>query len=184
MTTMTCVKQGLLLLIVLPILWLPLEGWASHDQVACTSKPKNVKAVSIASLHIANVNFTSGGVFDPVPLLTTTVTVGGGNLSCLVAHFSAIPRPTDNHIVFQVRVDGEPMEGHVPDLFGTGTPAVSDPNQTDEFIDVQRMVAYTFFKQVKPGDHTVEVLFAACCSAGSGVGITFVDAAVLTLAFQ
>src|SRR5262245_44349159 len=55
--TMTRVKQGLLLFIVLPVLWLPFTGWASHDQVECTSKPKNVKAVRIASVHIANVNF-------------------------------------------------------------------------------------------------------------------------------
>lgn len=181
---MTRMKQGLVLLIVLLILSLPLEGRASHDQVACESKPKNVKAVSIASTHITTVNFTgSGGGFDPNPLLTTTVTIGGSKPSCLVTHFSAIPQPTDNHIVFQVRVDGMPMEGHVPNLFGTGTPAVSEPNQTDEFVDVPRMAAYTFFKEVKPGDHTVEVLFAACCSSGP-FGATYVDAAVLTLEFE
>ena len=44
------------------------------------------------------------------------------------------------------------------------------------------MAAYTFFKQVQPGDHTVEVLFAACCSP-INLGPTYVDAAVLTLEF-
>lgn len=160
----------------------PSTSHASHDQIECSSNAPKVKAVGIQSTHIANVNFsaTNGG-FDPVPLLRTTVNLS--QTGCLIAHFSAIPRPTDNHIVFQVRVDGVPMIGHVPGLFGTPTPAVSEPNQTDEWADVPRMAAYNFFKMVPAGIHTIEVLYAACCSPVN-LGPSFVDAATLTLEYQ
>ena len=73
------------------------------------------------------------------------------------------------------------MEGHDPDLFGFGTPAVSDPNQTDLFLDVPRMASDSFFKRVSPGAHLVEVLFAGCCSGTTGVEAGTVTAATLTL---
>lgn len=174
----------LLLLCGAVSLWLTHSGWASDDQVECQNTVKKVKAVSSRGVHIANVNFTaSGGNFDPVPLLKTTVSVSGGKPSCLLAYLSAIPRPTDNHIVFQVRVDGVPMEGHVPDLFSTGTPAVSDPNQSDEFVDPPRMAAYNFFTEATEGEHTIEVLFAACCSPVN-LGPSYVDAATLILSYR
>jgi hypothetical protein len=104
---------------------------------------------------------------------------------CLVTHLSTFPFPADNHIVFQVRVDGTPMEGHDRDLFGFGVPAVSDPNRTDVFVDVPRMASYTFFAPVKPGVHKVEVLFAGCCSGttGSSNG-SVVTGATLTLQYR
>ena len=165
---------------------LPLDVQAAANPVECESVSTSVKAIRLVGSRYATVNFTGGGgrpagSFDPVPLLSTKVFVT--HPTCLVAHFSAMAHLADNHIVFQVRVDDVPMQGHDPDLFGTGTSAVSDPNQTDAFYDVPRMVAYNFFQQVGTGVHTVEVLFAGCCSASSGIGAGLVSAAVLTLEY-
>lgn len=74
------------------------------------------------------------------------------------------------------------MQGHDPDLLGLRAPGVSDPNQIDVmFYDVPRMVAYNFFQQVGAGVHTVDILFAGCCSASTGFGQGLVNTAVLTL---
>jgi hypothetical protein len=165
---------------------LPMDVQAAANQVECESISTRVKAIRLVGSRDATVNFTGGGgrpagSFDPVPLLSTKVDVT--RPTCLVAHFSAMAHPADNHMVFQVRVDGIPMQGHDLDLFGTGTAAVSDPNQTDVYYDVPRMVAYSFFQRVGAGIHTVEVLFAGCCSALTGIGDGLVSAAVLTLEY-
>ena len=94
--------------------------------------------------------------------MTTTVSVEGEGLSCLVAHFSTMAYPLDNPDGVQVRVDGQPMKGHLSSVAGVPTPAVFDPEETD--LNLPRMVSYTFFKQVSPGIHQVEVRFAGCCS--------------------
>ena len=46
------------------------------------------------------------------PLLETTISVTGTGQSCVVAYFSAVVKPSDNYLVFQVSVDGVPMHGH------------------------------------------------------------------------
>jgi hypothetical protein len=55
------------------------------------------------------------------PLPSTTINAGRG---CLVAHLSGLARITDNYIVFQVSVDGVPMQGHLSSVAGVATPAV------------------------------------------------------------
>jgi hypothetical protein len=160
---------------------------SAHAQAGCASASTAVTAIRLGGVRNATVNFTGGpdyapGAFDAAPLLTTIVNVGGSAPGCLVATLSTLPRPADNQIVFQVRVDGVPMEGHHPNLFGAGTPAVSDPNLVDEYYDSNRMASYTFFRRVTPGPHRVDVLFAGCCSAATGIGAGAVDAATLVLA--
>lgn len=162
-----------------------LGAESARAQVNCASASTAVTAVRLGGVRNATVNFSGGpdyapGAFDAAPLLTTIVNVGGTAPGCLVATLSTLPRPADNHIVYQVRVDGVPMEGHA-NLFGFGTPAVSDPNMVDEFYDTNRMASYTFFRRVNPGPHRVDVLFAGCCSAGTGIGAGAVDAATLVL---
>ena len=114
----------------------------------------------------------------------TTVTVGGGHAStCLVANFSTQAYPLDNSIIFQVRVDGVPMNGHMNGSGDIATPLVWDPEETD--LNNPRMVSHTFFKKVKAGTHRVEVLFAGCCSAAAPVGpAAYAGGSILTLHYR
>jgi hypothetical protein len=171
------------------LLW--VRNALAQNPVTCGDRLPRVAALSLAELREATIDFAGDnldphlippGSFDPVPLLSMNVRTVA---KCLVAHLSTFPFPADNHIVFQVRVDGTPMEGHHPDLFGFGVPAVSDPNRTDAFVDVPRMASYTFFKPVNPGVHKVEVLFAGCCSGTTGLSNgSVVTGATLTLQYR
>ena len=121
------------------------------------------------------------GHFDS--LMTTAISVGGQGRSCLVAHFSTMAYPLDNAIVFQVRVDGKPMKGHLSSVANVPTPAVFDPEETD--LNLPRMVSYTFFDQVSPGPHQVEVRFAGCCSAAPPGGVAaWAGSPVLSLHYR
>jgi len=150
----------------------------------CESAAPRVKAVSLdGTFHptysVFNYPADGAGHFDT--LMSTTVTVGGGRLpSCLIANFSTQAYPLDNSIIFQVRVDGVPMEGHMNGSGDIAAPIVWDPEETDR--NNPRMVSYTFFKKVTPGTHTVDVLFAGCCSAAAPEGpAAYAGAPVLTL---
>jgi hypothetical protein len=153
-------------------------------QVECQSKAAQVAAAANPGIHGTAVAYNSDpNHWDPAPLLSVNVHVGGRTGSCLVAHFSAMAQPQDNWVVFQVRVDGVAMEGHAAGLAGIVEPAVFDPDESGA-IGPYRMVAHDFFASVKPGDHLIEVLFAGCCSGnplGSGVGV---ENPVITLEHQ
>jgi hypothetical protein len=136
--------------------WSSNSTEASHNQVECEGKVKHVKAVTSPDTHfITTIAQVPPHVLQP--LLSTTVTVGGGQPSCLIAHFSTVARVIDNYIVFQVTVDGVPMQGH---NFGGG-PLIPIPIvQETKFASdsaVDKMVAYNFFAEVQPGSHRVEV---------------------------
>lgn len=165
------------------LLWPSFAGRAADNQIECESKSKNVKGVTAPGTRGTAVAFgTNPNNFDPTPLLSTKITVGGRRSSCLIAHFSAMAQPQDNQAVFQVRVDGVPMQGHAAGLLGVPVPVVYDPDESAA-MGPPRMVAYNFFTEVEPGEHTVEVLFAGCCSSdpnGSGV---VVESPVLTLEY-
>lgn len=130
--------------------------------VECRSSAGTVKAIRHKDFHNIYTKFQLDRP-NLQKLMSTTVQVTGTGLSCIIAHFSAHARITDNYIVFQVRVDGVPMEGHLSGLIGFPTPVVvtSIEDSTEQLFDPVRMVAYNFFKQVSPGIHTVEVLVAA-----------------------
>jgi hypothetical protein len=167
------------LVIAIPLA--PVPGQASHNQVECESRSTHVKAVTSPGTHfITTIAQVPPHILEP--LLSTTVEVGGGRPSCLIAHFSTIARVIDNYIVFQVTVDGVPMQGH---NFG-GAPLIPIPivQETKFAADsaVDKMVAYNFFAEVQPGDHTVEVLVGA----GSGIDplvLPFVYSPTLTLEY-
>ena len=158
-----------------------LEGEASHNQVECESRSTHVKAVSSPGTHfITTIAQVPPHILEP--LLSTTVTVGGGRPSCLMAHFSTVGRVIDNYIVFQVSVDGVPMEGH---NFGGG-PLIPIPIvQETKFASdsaVDKMLAYNFFAAVEPGDHTVEVRVGAGSNI-VGPPFPFVYSPTLTLEY-
>jgi hypothetical protein len=137
-----------------------VSGQISQNQVECESRSTHVKAVTSPDTHfITTIAQVPPHILEP--LLSTTVTVGGGKPSCLIAHFSAVARVIDNYIVFQVSVDGVPMQGH---NFGGG-PLIPIPivQETKFAADsaVDKMLAYNFFAEVQPGEHRVEVRVGA-----------------------
>jgi hypothetical protein len=142
---------------------------ASAQQTECAGTATKVKAVSLADYQKVKALFQFPD-FAQFPdgnlqqLLSTDVTVDGPGRSCLVATFSAMALPSDNYMVFQVRVDGVPMEGHLSSAGTVATPVVVVAEETD--MNQPKMVSYTFFKTVGPGPHRVEVMVAA----GSGPG--------------
>src|SRR5262245_22078785 len=81
----------------------------------CESLAYKVKTVSPGGTFFPTnsvFNYPADGVGHFDTLMSTAVTVGGGHTpSCLIATFSTQAYPLDNSIVFQVRVDGAPMEG-------------------------------------------------------------------------
>jgi hypothetical protein len=151
------------------LLTLSAPSWA---QTECQSVADRVKTVALQDYQptFSTFNFPADGQGHFDRLMSATVHVSGPRLSCLVVHFSAMGYPLDNAVVFQVRVDGVPMEGHLGSLAGVSTPAVMDPEETD--LNLPRMVSHSFFKKVPPGSHTVEVLFAGCCSGAPPVGVS------------
>jgi hypothetical protein len=88
-------------------------------------------------------------------VLETTISVGGTGLSCVIATFSAVLKPVDNYVVFQVTLDGVPMLGHTVHYMHPEIPVVIETEETD--LDQPRMVAHQFFLRVSPGVHTVTV---------------------------
>jgi hypothetical protein len=148
---------------------LELVSLPRSRQVTCGSDVTRIKSVTRPNYTPTTVDFVaSGGGLDPTPLLQTTVSVAGEDRSCLVVNFSTMARPLDDYVVFQVQVDGVPMEGHLSSFAGFATPVVGDPEETNKKLP--RMVAYTFFKEVAPGPHRVQVFFAGCCSVNPPAG--------------
>jgi hypothetical protein len=152
----------------------------------CASPAGRVKLAALQDYQptYSTFNFPADGQGHFDSLMATTVNVGGERPSCLVAHFSTMAYPLDNAIVFQVRVDGQPMQGHLGAVANVPTSAVFDPEETDQ--NLPRMVSYTFFEQVSPGLHEVEVLFAGCCSAAPPEGeiAAYAGSPVLVLHFR
>ncbi|HEX2444127.1 MAG TPA: hypothetical protein VHJ77_09295 [Vicinamibacterales bacterium] len=157
------------------------SGNAAAQQIECRSSAPLVKAVTSPDNHYVTTRFQ----FDTPnlqPLLTTSIFVNSRGSSCVIAHFSAHARITDNYIVFQVRIDGVPMQGHLSAIGPYTTPAIvalyDDPSE--QLSDPTKVVAYNFFARVGPGTHTVQVMVAA----GSGIdpnNLPQVGSPVLTL---
>ena len=151
------------------VLLISLASEAAAQQIECASTAPKVKAVTLPDYHPVTTLFQ----FDTPnlqPLLTTTIVVSGTATSgsCVVAHFSTLARITDNYIVFQVRIDGIPMQGHLSAIGPYTTPGIFvsiDDAVTEQLSDPTKVVAYNFFARVRPGVHTVQVMVAA----GSGI---------------
>ena len=167
------------------------DASAQTGKARCLGKAQYVQAAS-SGVRTTAVNFNTDqfgnpdptGYFDPKPLITAVVETTSP-YTCLILHFSSEVQPLDNHVMFQVRVDGIPVEGHAIFPYSIPTvqaPVVWDPEETDK--NVARMVAYNFFDIVPPGTHRVEVRFAGCCGLTNNVTtIAVVRNAVLTLQY-
>jgi hypothetical protein len=135
---------------------------AGAETIVCRSEASIVKAITIAEDYVAVKTRFQFDDINLVPLLKTTISVSGTGQSCVVAYFSAVVKPLDNYAVFQVTLDGVPMNGHGVLYAQPDIPVVIDWKQTD--LNQPRMVAHQFFLRVPPGVHTVTVNVAA----GSG----------------
>jgi len=177
----------------IPLLFIALgsEASAQTGQARCQGQSSVVKAAS-SGVRTTTVNFNTDqfgradptGYFDPMPLISTDIATTLPR-TCLIVHFSALVEPQDNHVMFQVLVDGSPMEGHAIFPYSlpiVQAPVVWDPEESEK--NVTRMVAYSFFATVAPGKHTVDVRFAGCCGLTGGVTvISVVRNSVLTLEY-
>ena len=167
------------------------EAAAQTGIARCASVAQIVRAQS-SGVRTTTVNFNTDalgnpdptGYFDPTPLIATSIATTATS-TCLIAHFSALAEPQDNHVMFQVLVDGQPMQGHAIFPYSIPTvqaPVVWDPEETD--TNQTRMVAANFFAAVGPGTHKIDVRFAGCCGLTNGVNvIALVRNAVLTLQY-
>jgi hypothetical protein len=157
--------------------------------ITCRSTSSVVKAVTDPDYHYVTTKFPVDSPSLQL-LMSTTIQVGGTGLSCVIAHFSALARITDNYLVFQVRIDRQPMEGHLTGLPGLPPEPVIfvSLDETSEFQDEQlsdpvKIVSYNFFKKVSPGTHTIEV-FAAAGSNIDPSNLPAVGSPVLTLEYR
>ena len=103
---------------VLVLVGLATDASAQTGAARCAGTAQIVRAQS-SGVRTTTVNFNTDalgnpdptGYFDPKPLIATAIVTTAAN-TCLIAHFSALAEPQDNHVMFQVRVDGKPMQGH------------------------------------------------------------------------
>lgn len=168
-------KKTCLATTLVAALTLPAAAWA-QGEVRCSGTLQGLSAVSLSEARTATVDFSgSGGQLDH--LLGTDVSVKGRGVSCLLIQFSALAAPQDNHIVFQVLVDGVPAPGQNSFPTFPGIPVVYDPEESDQ--NNGRMVAHNFVVAVLPGLRRVELKFAGCCSPNAGSGV--VNSATLSV---
>jgi hypothetical protein len=160
---------------------LAVPGLAAAEPIACRSTAGTVKAVTIAEDYFPVKTRFQLDTPNLQPLLETSILVTGTGQSCVLAYFSAVVKPTDNYMVFQVTLDGVPMLGHTLTFPQPLTPVVIETEESD--LNQPRMVAHQFFMKVAPGVHTITVNVAA----GSNIVAPFyptVEAPVLSLHYR
>ncbi len=160
---------------------LAVPALAAAQPIACRSAAGTVKAVTISEDYFPVKTRFQLDTPNLEPLLTTSISVTGTGLSCVLATFSAVVKPTDNYMVFQVSLDGVPMHGHTVTFPNPLTPVVIETEETD--LNQPRMVSHQFFMKVAPGVHTVTVRVAG----GSNIVAPFfptVEAPVLALQYR
>jgi hypothetical protein len=153
------------------------------ETIVCRSLAPTVKAVTIAEdyFSVTRLFQTEDPNEAPLePLLETTISVAGTGPSCVVASFSAVVKPSDNYLVFQVTVDGVPMHGHGRFYTSPDIPVVVEMEETD--LNQARMIAHQFFLRVNPGVHTVRVNVAR--GSGPGPFDPSVEGPVLTIQYD
>jgi hypothetical protein len=139
---------------------------AGAETIVCRSLAPTVKAVTIAEDYFPVTTLFQFHRPNLQTLLETSISVGGTGQSCVVAYFSAVVKPSDNYMVFQVTLDGVPMHGHTVFYAQPSTPVVIE-------------VAHQFFLKVEPGVHTVRVSVAH--GSGTGPYNATVEAPVLSI---
>jgi hypothetical protein len=157
---------------------------ADAQQVECQGQARSIAAVTRPAGHVITTPYSDSLALQP--LLSTTIHTDAAG--CVIASLSGQVRITDNFVVFQVRINGVPLQGQSP-LIGFTTPVAfvaidaSTVNDDEQFIDPTKAVAFNFFGRLPRGAHLVEVLGAA----GSAIAAENPPTAthlVLTLAFR
>jgi hypothetical protein len=156
--------------------------------MACNGDLNAVAAVSLGEERRTTAVFNhNSGTFDSPALLSTTIDVK--NSSCVVVHFSANTYVADNSVVYQVRIDGVPMEGHIssvlPAVGNNSQPIVLEGDEDGPTTKTYRMSSFSFFSKAPPGNHKIEVMAAGCCSGNtSGSPIVVTDNATLIVQYN
>ena len=101
-------------------LGMPKNGLA--QTVTCQDVSLRVNAVALPGNHNITTKFQLDTPNLQV-LMQTRVFVQGTTPSCVVANLSALTRITDNYVVYQLRIDGVPMEGQTGDSAGYPIPS-------------------------------------------------------------
>ena len=169
--------KKLILALILMVMFTGLSYANGDDDVSGCENHIGGKVKLLATTVVqqtTNDLVGSGATFDPTPLFSTVVKTS--NKSCIIATLSALARPHDNWVMFQVLVDGVVMNGHIgaddfftrqgyplsADLVNPDTQILADPEAGDQ--NLFRMLSYTVFLPVENGDHTVEVRWTGCCT--------------------
>ena len=171
-------KRIVLLAVTAGVLLVP--GVSRAETIACRSATTAVKAVTLAEDYFAVKTRFQLDRPNLQPMLETSILVPGTTPSCVVAYFSAVVKPSDNYLVFQVSVDGVPMHGHSRFYTDPNTPVVVEMEETD--LNQARMIAHQFFLRVNPGVHTVRVRVAR--GSGPGPFDPSVEGPVLTIHYN
>lgn len=156
----------------------------------CKGKVTQVSDLAFENVKTTAWNFGSvggggiGGRFDPLPVLSTAVTLQAG---CLNAHFSAMAGSTlygvSNMTLFEITLTPPtggpliPMIGHYPTPYGLPSPAVALSAEYD--VDMLGANFYlpvgTKVGQVAPGTYKLNVWWAGGpTAAGGAIGAAFV----------
>ena len=144
---------------VVASLAMPRNG--SAQTVTCQDVSTRVNAVALPGNHNITTKFQLDTPSLQV-LMRTRIVVQGTTPSCVVADLSALTRITDNYVVYQLRIDGVPMEGQTGGWAGVPDPVIIAPfdDADEQLVDPFRIVSHTFFKKVSPGPHLIEVMVA------------------------
>ncbi|KJV07772.1 hypothetical protein [Methylocucumis oryzae] len=157
------------------------------DACANSTEMTEAKAIGRSTIYSPTRDYSGGiengvyypiGGFSPAPLFSTSFKTVSEPSSCVLVNLSVNAQPNDNAMVFQVRVDGKPMNGHwnskdffislgYPIASSFNSPIIWLPNVVENGffagIDPPHMASFMFFASVGPGTHQVEVLTAGCC---------------------
>jgi len=158
--------------------------------LSCKGRPNLVSDIAYEGVKTTAWNFSMaaggglGGRFDPIPVLSTSVSLTGG---CLNAHFSAMAGSTiygvSNMTLFQITLTPAaggapiPLIGHYPTPYGVPAPAVALSAEYD--VD---MLGANFYMpvgtkpgQVPPGPYRLNVWWSGGPTAvGGAIGAAFV----------
>jgi hypothetical protein len=136
---------------------------AAQVPVECAGTARQTKSITLAG------GPTQISAIYPGMQLLMFTNFSNTQPTCLVAHFSALSRITDNQVHYQVLLDGVPMQGHAP---GLGPSVVW--NALDDVLlvdnheqdsDPTKNTSFNFFQSLPAGNHNVRVLV----SAGSNI---------------
>ena len=162
---------------------------ATDRQSACVTPAQQVTGVATTVRHVATVNFiATGGRFHATPLISATVEVTQPR-SCLVVQFQPKAHPDTEYLVYQVRVNGVPMQGQWESLFVRGAPpAFEQPgfgiDRSGNPGNPQSLTTFPFLQTVQPGTYVVEVLYAVACIGDQSRCERAIDSATLIVGYQ